>query len=183
MVKKIRVENRKFLGEISKKGHREFGVPGNLFYKKALNKSVFENYPLPNLSRQPAGFLLSRRRPQICGLAEFKPKFLLSRPEIYSKPAWGSICHPMSASCLASPSQIKANPCAIVRSLRAGSHNFILPLKEQQEFYIEGVKPCRRGKLSVKTAGKSHYDGFGRGFLKQMHIREVCYRLFSHDSA
>src|SRR6218665_2238323 len=88
--KKLRVENRKFLGEISKKGHREFGVPGNLFYKKALNKSVFENYPLPNLSRQPAGFLLSRRRPQICGLAEFKPQLLLSRPEIYSKPAWGS---------------------------------------------------------------------------------------------
>src|SRR6218665_951813 len=33
---------------------------------------------------------LSRRRPQICGLAEFKPTLLLSRPEIYSKPAWGS---------------------------------------------------------------------------------------------
>src|SRR6218665_504892 len=45
---------------------------------------------LPNLSRQPAEFLLSRRRPQICGLAEFKPKLLLGRPEIYSKPAWGS---------------------------------------------------------------------------------------------
>src|SRR6218665_3415132 len=43
------------------------------------------------LGRQPAGFLLSRRRPQICGLAEFKPKLLLSRPEIYSKPAWGSM--------------------------------------------------------------------------------------------
>src|SRR6218665_640186 len=27
---------------------------------------------------------------QICGLAEFKPKLLLSRLEIYSKPAWGS---------------------------------------------------------------------------------------------
>src|SRR6218665_1698155 len=36
------------------------------------------------------GFLLSRRRPKICGLAEFKPKLLLSRPEIFSKPAWGS---------------------------------------------------------------------------------------------
>ena len=34
--------------------------------------------------------MLSRRRPQIYGLAEFKPKLLLSRPEIYSKPAWGS---------------------------------------------------------------------------------------------
>jgi len=34
--------------------------------------------------------LLSRRRPQISGLAEFKPKLLLSRPEIISKPAWGS---------------------------------------------------------------------------------------------
>jgi len=33
---------------------------------------------------------LSRRRPQICGLAEFKPKLLLNRPEIYSKPALGS---------------------------------------------------------------------------------------------
>src|SRR6218665_3692982 len=33
--------------------------------------------------------LLSRRRPEIYGLAEFKPKLLLSRPEIYSKPAWG----------------------------------------------------------------------------------------------
>ena len=32
------------------------------------------------------------RRPQISGLAEFKPKLLLSRPEIYSKPAWGSRC-------------------------------------------------------------------------------------------
>ena len=42
------------------------------------------------LSRQPAGFLLSRRRPQFCVLAELKPKLLLSRPEIYSKPAWGS---------------------------------------------------------------------------------------------
>ena len=30
-------------------------------------------------------------RPQICGLAEFKPKLLLSRPEIYSKPAWGLV--------------------------------------------------------------------------------------------
>ena len=38
----------------------------------------------------PAGFLLSRRRPQFCGLAEFKPKLLLSRPENYSKPAWES---------------------------------------------------------------------------------------------
>src|SRR6218665_596612 len=36
------------------------------------------------------GFLLSRRRPKICGLAEFKPKLLLSRPKIYSKLAWGS---------------------------------------------------------------------------------------------
>src|SRR6218665_378215 len=44
----------------------------------------------PNLSRQPAGFLLSRRRPEICGLAEFKPQLLLSRPEFFSKPAWGS---------------------------------------------------------------------------------------------
>jgi len=44
----------------------------------------------PNLSRQPAGILLSRRRPDICGLAEFQPKLLLTRPEIYSKPAWGS---------------------------------------------------------------------------------------------
>src|SRR6218665_1166200 len=43
-----------------------------------------------NFIHKPAGFLLSRRRPQICGLAEFKPKLLLSRPEIYSKPAWGS---------------------------------------------------------------------------------------------
>jgi len=31
------------------------------------------------------------RPPKICGLAEFKPKMFLSRPEIYSKPAWGSI--------------------------------------------------------------------------------------------
>src|SRR6218665_116676 len=30
------------------------------------------------------------RRLQIFGLAEFKPKLLLSRPEIYSKPARGS---------------------------------------------------------------------------------------------
>ena len=43
----------------------------------------------PNLSRQPAGILLCRRRPEICGLAEFQPELLLSRPEIYSKPAWG----------------------------------------------------------------------------------------------
>jgi len=48
--------------------------------------------PQPNLSRQPAGFLLSRRRPQFCGLSEFKPKLLLSRPEIYSNPACGSSC-------------------------------------------------------------------------------------------
>src|SRR6218665_662040 len=38
---------------------------------------------------QLAGFLLSRRRPQICGLAKFKLKLLLNLPEIYSKPAWG----------------------------------------------------------------------------------------------
>ena len=43
--------------------------------------------PLAEFSRQPAGLLLSRRRPEICGLAEFKPK-MLSRPEIYSKPVW-----------------------------------------------------------------------------------------------
>ena len=29
-------------------------------------------------------------RQQFCGLAEFKLKLLLSRPEIYSMPAWGS---------------------------------------------------------------------------------------------
>src|SRR6218665_1002840 len=34
--------------------------------------------------------ILSRRRSQIFGLAEFKPKLLLNRPEIYSKPARGS---------------------------------------------------------------------------------------------
>jgi len=33
---------------------------------------------------------LSRRRSQFCGLAESKSKLLLSRPEIYSKPALAS---------------------------------------------------------------------------------------------
>jgi len=35
--KKFRVEYRKFFGKYLKKtGHREFGVPGNVIYKKAL---------------------------------------------------------------------------------------------------------------------------------------------------
>ena len=50
----------------------------------------YKCYSYPNLSRQPARYFLCRRRPEIFGLAEFKPKMLLSRPEIYSKPAWGS---------------------------------------------------------------------------------------------
>src|SRR6218665_758937 len=41
-------------------------------------------------SYTPAVFLLSRSRPQFCGLAEFKPILLLSRPEIYSKPSCAS---------------------------------------------------------------------------------------------
>ena len=50
----------------------------------------YECYLQPNLSRYSAAFLFSRR-PQICGLAEFKPKLFLSRPEIYSKPAGGLV--------------------------------------------------------------------------------------------
>ena len=40
-----------------------------------------------------AGQIFIPHRPQICGLAEFKPQLLLSRPEIYFKPAWGSTCN------------------------------------------------------------------------------------------
>src|SRR6218665_2033953 len=54
-----------------------------------------------NVIRQPAGFLLSRRRPQIFGLAEFKPKllqagrkFILSRlgglPSLLDGPTTGA---------------------------------------------------------------------------------------------
>ena len=33
--------------------------------------------------------MLSCRRRKLCGLAEFKPDFVLSRPEFLSVPAWG----------------------------------------------------------------------------------------------
>src|SRR6218665_1013800 len=39
---------------------------------------------------KPSAGRIFVKPPQFCGLAEFKPKLLLSRPEIYSKPAWGS---------------------------------------------------------------------------------------------
>src|SRR6218665_523383 len=39
--KKFRVENRKFFWSISKKaGHLEFGVPGNVIYKKSPDQTI-----------------------------------------------------------------------------------------------------------------------------------------------
>ena len=53
--KKFWVENRKFFGKYLKKtDHREFGVPGNVIYKKALNIYMY----LEQLSLLNEGFTI-----------------------------------------------------------------------------------------------------------------------------
>ena len=59
---------------------------------------------------KPLGFLLSRPRPRIFSLAEFKPKLLLSRPEIYSKPAWGSTSTPRNKKKSSDLAELQGTP-------------------------------------------------------------------------
>src|SRR6218665_1862468 len=91
------------------------------------------------------GFLLSRRRPQICGLAEFKPQLLLSRPEIYSKPAWGSTCIRLATSRITSSGlQTLTWPCPKISDFmrKTLSSASTRPLRLADIFYRSFCPSC-----------------------------------------